>query len=501
LHLIAGTDVMDNYKKYDIILPRKDYHYRWYTKDSNMEIRNNRVKRVIYLINNLGIPFLETNIMEGKDKKSDNLKEIDNIVTLKLAKNVNYDKGKTLTETENPEKKRINVMYKKDKSIAHMLKGFLNIKNLFRKNNDINKIEQIRKKLIPTPKYITIDLTNSCNLNCIGCWTHSPLLKDKETSKEWKSQIINFDTLKKLINDLHDLGTKRIRLTGGGEPFLYPKIMDTIRLIKEKGMACDITTNFVLLTKEKIKQLFELNVDELVVSLWAGDAETYVKTHPNQTRERFERISENLEFIAQYKEKVRKGPKVIMANVISNINYNKIEEMAKFATNVSLDELYFTLIDPIKGRTDCLLLIDQERKILLKKLNNMKKIIKTYNRKSRIHKIKIDDINRFIGKVKSKKANEGEYELGVLNKPCYVGWVFSRVLANGDVVPCCRAVMYSMGNINKKSFKEIWFSEEYNKFRERALYESKLSPYFKRIGCCMTCDNQIHNREIETMSL
>ena len=499
LHLIAGTDIMDNYKKYDIILPRKDYHYRWYTKDSNMEIRNNRVKKVIDLINNLGIPFLETNIMEGKDKKSNNLRDIDDIITLKLAKGVNYDKGKTSTKTE--EKERINVSYKKNKLIRSIVKRLLSIKNLFRKNNDISKIEQIRKKLIPTPKYITIDLTNSCNLNCIGCWTHSPLLKDKETSKEWKSQIINFDTLKKLIEDLHDLGTKRIRLTGGGEPFLYPKIMDTIRLIKEKGMACDITTNFVLLTKEKIKQLFELNVDELVVSLWAGDAETYVKTHPNQTRERFERISENLEFIAQYKEKVRKGPKVIMANVISNINYNKIEEMAKFATNVSLDELYFTLIDPIKGRTDCLLLNDQERKILLKKLKNVKKIVEAYNKKSKIHKINIDDINRFTGKVKSKKANDGEYNLSVINKPCYVGWIFSRVLANGDVVPCCRAVMYSMGNINKQSFKKIWFSDEYDKFRERALYESKLSPYFKRIGCCMTCDNQIHNREIETMSL
>ena len=499
LHLIAGTDVMDNHKKYGITLPRKDYYYKWYTKDSNMEIRNNRVKKVISLVNKLGVPFLETNIMEGKDKKSNNLRDIDDIITLKLAKDVNYDKGKTSTKTE--EKERINVSYKKNKLIRSIIKRLLSIKNLFRKNNDINKREQIRKKLIPTLKYVTIDLTNSCNLNCVGCWTHSPLLKDKEATNEWKSQMIPFDILKKLINDLHDLGTKRIRITGGGEPFLYPKIFDVIKLIKEKGIACDITTNFTLLNKEKIKKLFELNVDELVVSLWAGDAETYVKTHPNQTRETFERIRENLEFIAQYKEKVRKGPKVIIANVISNINYNKIEEMAKFATNVSLDELYFTLIDPIKGRTDCLLLNDQERKILLKKLKNVKKIVEAYNKKSKIHKIKIDDINRFIGKVKSKKANEGEYNLSVLNKPCYVGWVFSRVLANGDVVPCCRAVMYPMGNINKNSFKDIWFSEEYNKFREKALYESKLSPYFKRIGCCMTCDNKIHNREIETRRL
>jgi len=242
----------------------------------------------------------------------------------------------------------------------------------------------------------------------------------------------------------------------------------------------------------------KLNVDELVVSLWAGDSKTYVKTHPNQTRETFERIKENLEFIAQYKEKLRKGPKVIMANVISNINYNKIEEMFKFATHVSLDELYFTLIDPIKERTESLLLNNNERNISLKKLKNSIKVIKAYNRKSKIHKIGIDDINRFISKVKSEKADDGKYDLSVIKKPCYIGYIFARILANGNVVPCCRAVMYPMGNINKKSFKDIWFSEEYDKFREKALYESKLSPYFKRIGCFMTCDNIVHNREVES---
>ncbi|PIU72258.1 hypothetical protein COY26_02610 [Candidatus Woesearchaeota archaeon CG_4_10_14_0_2_um_filter_33_10] len=485
LYIMEGTDIEKNPEKYGIIVPKDDETgYKWYTTNgNNSKERNKKIRKVNLLLDELGIKH-----------------ELDTLFETKKITALN-DKRKESVETEKPEKKRMNVSYKKDKSIVQITKKFLNIRNLFKNINNINKTEQIRKKLIPTPKYVTIDLTNSCNLNCIGCWTHSPLLKDKEATNEWKSQIIPFDKLKKLIDDLYDLGTERIRLTGGGEPFLYSQIMDIIKLIKEKGMACDITTNFTLLNKEKIKELFELNVDELVVSLWAGDAETYVKTHPNQTEKTFEKIKENLEFIAQYKEKLRKGPKVIMANVILKINYDKIEEMVKFATHVSLDELYFTLVDPIKDRTDCLLLNAKERKILLKKLKKVIKIIEAYNKKSKIHKIRIDDINRFIAKMKSKKANWGKYDFGVLNKPCYIGWIFSRVLANGNIVPCCRAVMYSMGNINKKSFKDIWFSEEYDKFRERALYESKLSPYFKRVSCFMTCDNQVHNREIETINV
>lgn len=40
----------------------------------------------------------------------------------------------------------------------------------------------------------------------------------------------------------------------------------------------------------------------------------------------------------------------------------------------------------------------------------------------------------------------------------------SRILLNGDVIPCC-ACYKQMGNIFKNSFKEIWYSKEYNAFR------------------------------------
>jgi len=40
--------------------------------------------------------------------------------------------------------------------------------------------------------------------------------------------------VKKLIEDLYKLGTKEIMLSGSGEPFMYPKIMEVISLIKEK---------------------------------------------------------------------------------------------------------------------------------------------------------------------------------------------------------------------------------------------------------------------------
>ena len=80
--------------------------------------------------------------------------------------------------------------------------------------------------------------------------------------------------------------------------------------------------------------------------------------------------------------------------------------------------------------------------------------------------------------------------------PCYIGWHFSRVLANGDVVPCCRGVKKVMGNIKKKQFKRIWNDIRQQEFRNKALRLSKFEPYFDEIECFKTCDNLMHNKVI-----
>jgi len=97
----------------------------------------------------------------------------------------------------------------------------------------------------------------------------------------------------------------------------------------------------------------------------------------------------------------------------------------------------------------------------------------------------------------SKLRQFGEYDKLAINEiPCYAGWIFARVLADGSIAPCCRGVKKIMGNINEKSFKDIWFSRNYNEFRAKAKYLPKENPYFRNIGCLKECDNLIHNEQI-----
>ena len=94
------------------------------------------------------------------------------------------------------------------------------------------------------PDVVQIDLTDKCKSHCLACWLHSPFLqKDKSPS----ANELDFQVLKRNITELACIGTKEIIISGGGEPFLYPRIWDVMEFIERKGLRFRINTNFVQL--------------------------------------------------------------------------------------------------------------------------------------------------------------------------------------------------------------------------------------------------------------
>ena len=137
------------------------------------------------------------------------------------------------------------------------------------------------------PEQVVIDLTNRCNNNCIGCWTRSPLLRDMEPTAKWVSEEIPYDSIMHLLNDLHDLGTRRVRFTGGGEPLIHPQLDEILKACKQRDLITCITTNGVKLTQERAELFASLPLDEVAVSIWAATPDTYSRTHPNKTSRTF----------------------------------------------------------------------------------------------------------------------------------------------------------------------------------------------------------------------
>ena len=339
------------------------------------------------------------------------------------------------------------------------------------------------------PEQVVIDLTNRCNNNCIGCWTRSPLLREKQPDMSWISEEIPFDSVIHLLNDLHDLGTRRVRFTGGGDPLIHPRLDEILRACKQRNLITCITTNGTLITEKRAELFAELPIDELAVSIWAATGDTYARTHPNKTGRTFDKLVRNLGILAD-KKKLR--PKLTLANVIFAMNHAEVEQMYDLALKVRADSLYYAVLDPIEGYTDGLLLGPDHVVVVNAQLDRIQR--RNEARPPR-QQLELENWEGFRRRVNSSaEQHDGAYDADVIDAiPCYVGWIFCRILANGDVAPCCRGSDLPLGNINTDGFKKTWQGAKYTEFRQKALNLSKKDPYFEPIGCHMTCDNLMHN--------
>ncbi len=342
------------------------------------------------------------------------------------------------------------------------------------------------------PEQVVIDLTNRCNNNCIGCWTRSPLLREKQPTAAWVNEEIPYDSVIHLLNDLHDLGTRRVRFTGGGDPLIHPRLDDILKACKQRNLITCITTNGVLMNEKRAELFAELPIDELAVSIWAASPDTYARTHPNKTGRTFEKLERNLGILAARK-KLR--PKVTLANVIMAMNYAEVEQMYDFALRVKADSLYFAVLDPIEGYTDGLLL-DQDHVVTVNA--QLDRILQRNNALPERQRMELENWEGFRRRISSAgEQKDGAYDADIIDKiPCYVGWIFCRILANGDIAPCCRGSDLPLGNINTDGFKKAWLGEKYAEFRQKAKTLSKRDPYFEPIGCHKTCDNLMHNEVV-----
>ena len=358
-------------------------------------------------------------------------------------------------------------------------------------NKDIMGVMDGKQSYIG-PHTVQIDPTNRCNNDCIACWCRSPLLLDKALPPEKASQTLPWEIIRDLIDDVVDMGSKEIYIAGGGEPFCHPNILEMIEYIKESGLVCNINTNFTLIDKEVVKFLSDVKVDFMTVSVWAGTAPTYADVHPNKTEETFDDIRANLTRLNQIKDHF---PLIKVYNVISNLNFHEIEPMIDFAIKTRSDSVEFTVLDTIPGRTDYLLVNEEQREWLYKEACRIKEWIVDKEGESRLHLFKYD---QFLRRISGTHTVSGQHDKTIIDSmPCTVGWLFSRVLADGNVNSCLKSHRIPIGSLYEKSFRELWTGRSQFEFRKKTNVFIKDDPFFGHIGndpdaecgCYKSCDD------------
>jgi radical SAM superfamily enzyme YgiQ (UPF0313 family)/MoaA/NifB/PqqE/SkfB family radical SAM enzyme len=352
------------------------------------------------------------------------------------------------------------------------------------------------------PYTVQIDLTDHCNNNCLACWCNSPLLSRERLNQP--KYTLSKELVKNLISQIHGMGTKDIFFSGGGEPFMHPDILEIVEHAKGLGLACAINTNFTLVDEKVIRRLIDLELDNITVSVWAGTPKVYKELHPNKDEKEFHRIYDRLLMLNSSKSIY---PHVKIYNVICSLNYNRIREMLEFARSTKSDFIEFTVVDTIPGATDKLMLSQEQRCEVLKQFDKLKN---EFADSSNNAGPKIINLEHFLRRVASNDAQNSEYDAKFIDTmPCYVGWLFARIMPNGDVNSCLKSHRFPVGNLYKQSFKEIWNSKKQIYFRKKTLNRRKDDAFFSligndpncKIGCYKSCDDigrniAMHNKII-----
>lgn len=121
-------------------------------------------------------------------------------------------------------------------------------------------------------EFAWIEITNKCNLKCIHCYNESG---------ENRDQTMSLNDYKGVIDNLQEMGVKKIQIIGG-EPFFYRKLLKKmLDYTVGKFEIIEIFTNGTLITNDWYEYLLNENI-RIALSIYSYLANEHNKVTQHQ---------------------------------------------------------------------------------------------------------------------------------------------------------------------------------------------------------------------------
>ncbi|MFH1771966.1 MAG: radical SAM protein [Candidatus Omnitrophota bacterium] len=292
----------------------------------------------------------------------------------------------------------------------------------------------------PYPPFIEIEVTTRCNLRCLICehtYWHEP------------SRDMPFEQFKSIVDQFPKL--KWIGLTGIGESFLNKDFMRMLRYVKSKNIFVELYDTFYFIDEEAAKELVELPIDKIFVSLDAATKETYEKIRVGSD---FDRVIGNVKYLIKIKMETKSYfPEIAFHYIISKENVNEVSNYIELVSSLAQGQdvsIQFTRMLHSYPEVEGLFTEVPEE------------IIEAVKVKARELGSKVS----WNADIPSSKP--------VISK-C-TEWMMPFVFVTGHVIPCCSGneagnrefqKQTALGNVFEKSFMEIWQGKKYKVLREK----------------------------------
>lgn len=327
------------------------------------------------------------------------------------------------------------------------------------------------------PYLIMITVFNGCDMKCLFCTAHSPILKKKNKQA---SLMMDFKLFKKIIDEASKFGVSLVEICGNGEPLMHKNIGGMISYIKKSGIACQVTTNGLRLNKNLVKQILNMAPgSRLSVSLNAGTEQVYKLVHSPPCKTAFKKIKFNILMFHKQRAETKSKVGLRLTYIIFKDNYHDIINGVKLAKELCADEIVFKEVLMYPGLERLQLKNNQRKKYteVIAEARNVAEYMKVNTNLDYIQE------QAFL-------AQDSKFKKDV---PCYLGWFYTRIQANGDVLACSDGRRH-YSNININTLKEVYTSKGYNYFRN--FWDDKKAR--KGIGySCDSCAYKMQNVKLD----
>ncbi len=343
---------------------------------------------------------------------------------------------------------------------------------------------------------VSLRITDMCNLRCHSCgqWGDNGYLLGNSL-KELKQREVPVETYKRLVDQIVDAGWSPLWYIWGGEPMLYPGLIELMYYIKERGMPISLVTNATNVARRADDILNTCKI--LYLSVDGPNAEIHNTQRPGVTEnyDSFKDVKAALETISEEKKRRnRKFPYVVPLSCITQYNIDDVVDLYRFTSQYA-DTQIFYLTWWIASQSAQEHSVDFERRfgfkpqthfgwigpwkdfdhgVILEKFEEMENISKTQGRCPPIMMPKLktrDDINRYY----TDHSDTFGYN------QCVSIFMTLEIDSNGDVSLCRDYHDYIVGNIQTDAVTDIWNNEAALKFR-RSISTEGIMPVCRR--CC-----------------
>ncbi len=285
-----------------------------------------------------------------------------------------------------------------------------------------------------------IEFNSVCNFRCVYCYAYENGRKRNELTKE---------QFKDVISQAKELGARKI-IVLGGEPMLYPPILEMIEFIRSRDMDIELFTNGTGMTLDMARTLYDFKVrvvlkmnsfDENNQDMLSGRKGAYA-----QIQEAFRNLKQ-----AGYPSEDRF---MGVSTIICRQNIEELPKMWEWLRDQNIAP-YFEMITPQGGAKD-----------------NIALDIDTKQAEAFFHHIA--EIDR------RKYGNHWDPKPPLVGGICLRHQFSCAVSSEGNVQPCV-GVTIPIGNVREKKLKDILGDSEVVQDLKRYKHMIK--------GPCGSCDH------------